>query len=287
MMDEYSYLFSDTDIMREYLKEIGKYPLLTAEEEVELFIAYEEGSEEAKQKIVNSNLRYVVKIATRYYQKGGVFGIPLLDLIQEGNLGLIKAVEKFDYRKGFKFSTYATWWIRQTITRAFADQGRTIRVPVHMVELINKAYRISREMLQELGREPSNEELAREMHISLDKLNEIQKAGEEVISLDVKTGEDEDTPLGEFIEDITSPTPHEVGEAHIMGEKLRQVLETITPREAKVLTLRFGLEDGRIRTLEEVGGMMDVTRERIRQIEAKALRKLRVPVRANILRDFA
>ncbi|MCM8899814.1 RNA polymerase sigma factor RpoD [Caldicoprobacter algeriensis] len=270
------------DPVRMYLKEIGKVPLLTAEEEIELAKRMEQGDEEAKRRLIEANLRLVVSIAKRYVGRGMLF----LDLIQEGNLGLIKAVEKFDYRKGYKFSTYATWWIRQAITRAIADQARTIRIPVHMVETINKLIRISRQLLQEYGREPQPEEIAREMGISEEKVREILKIAQEPISLETPIGEEEDSHLGDFIPDEDAPAPAEAAAYNLLKEQLKEVLDTLTPREEKVLRLRFGLDDGRARTLEEVGREFNVTRERIRQIEAKALRKLRHPSRSKKLKDF-
>ena len=270
------------DPVRMYLKEIGKVPLLTAEEEIEIAKRLEAGDESAKQKLAEANLRLVVSIAKRYVGRGMLF----LDLIQEGNLGLIKAVEKFDYRKGFKFSTYATWWIRQAITRAIADQARTIRIPVHMVETINKLIRISRQLLQEYGREPTPEEIAREMGISEAKVREIIKIAQEPVSLETPIGEEEDSHLGDFIPDEDAPAPAEAASFALMKEQLMDVLDTLTPREEKVLRLRFGLDDGHQRTLEEVGKEFNVTRERIRQIEAKALRKLRHPSRSKKLRDY-
>lgn len=270
------------DPVRMYLKEIGKVPLLTAEEEIELAKRMEQGDEEAKRRLIEANLRLVVSIAKRYVGRGMLF----LDLIQEGNLGLIKAVEKFDYRKGYKFSTYATWWIRQAITRAIADQARTIRIPVHMVETINKLIRVSRQLLQEYGREPQPEEIAREMGISEDKVREILKIAQEPISLETPIGEEEDSHLGDFIPDEDAPPPAEAAAYNLLKEQLKEVLDTLTPREEKVLRLRFGLDDGRARTLEEVGREFNVTRERIRQIEAKALRKLRHPSRSKKLKDF-
>ncbi len=270
------------DPVRMYLKEIGKVPLLTADQEIELAKRLEEGDEAAKQQLAEANLRLVVSIAKRYVGRGMLF----LDLIQEGNLGLIKAVEKFDYRKGFKFSTYATWWIRQAITRAIADQARTIRIPVHMVETINKLIRISRQLLQEYGREPTPEEIAREMGISESKVREIIKIAQEPVSLETPIGEEEDSHLGDFIPDDDAPAPAEAASFALMKEQLTEVLDTLTPREEKVLRLRFGLDDGRQRTLEEVGKEFNVTRERIRQIEAKALRKLRHPSRSKKLRDY-
>ena len=270
------------DPVRMYLKEIGKVPLLTAEEEIEIAKQLEAGDESAKQKLAEANLRLVVSIAKRYVGRGMLF----LDLILEGNLGLIKAVEKFDYRKGFKFSTYATWWIRQAITRAIADQARTIRIPVHMVETINKLIRISRQLLQEYGREPTPEEIAREMGISEAKVREIIKIAQEPVSLETPIGEEEDSHLGDFIPDEDAPAPAEAASFALMKEQLMDVLDTLTPREEKVLRLRFGLDDGHQRTLEEVGKEFNVTRERIRQIEAKALRKLRHPSRSKKLRDY-
>lgn len=270
------------DPVRMYLKEIGKIPLLVADEEVELARAIEEGDDEARRKLAEANLRLVVSIAKRYVGRGMLF----LDLIQEGNLGLIKAVEKFDYRKGFKFSTYATWWIRQAITRAIADQARTIRIPVHMVETINKLIRVSRQLLQELGREPLPEEIAEEMGISEEKVREILKIAQEPVSLETPIGEEEDSHLGDFIPDDDAPAPAEAAAFAMLREQLVGVLDTLTPREEKVLRLRFGLDDGRVRTLEEVGREFNVTRERIRQIEAKALRKLRHPSRSKKLKDY-
>ena len=270
------------DPVRMYLKEIGKVPLLTADEEIEIAKRMEQGDEQAKRKLAEANLRLVVSIAKRYVGRGMLF----LDLIQEGNLGLIKAVEKFDYRKGYKFSTYATWWIRQAITRAIADQARTIRIPVHMVETINKLIRVSRQLLQELGREPLPEEIAKEMNISEEKVREIIKIAQEPVSLETPIGEEEDSHLGDFIPDDEAPAPAEAASFTLMKEQLMNVLDTLTPREEKVLRLRFGLDDGRQRTLEEVGKEFNVTRERIRQIEAKALRKLRHPSRSKKLKDF-
>ncbi|EOC99890.1 RNA polymerase sigma factor RpoD [Caldisalinibacter kiritimatiensis] len=270
------------DPVRMYLKEIGKVPLLSAEEEIELAKRIEQGDEEAKRKLSEANLRLVVSIAKRYVGRGMLF----LDLIQEGNLGLIKAVEKFDYRKGYKFSTYATWWIRQAITRAIADQARTIRIPVHMVETINKLIRVSRQLLQELGREPTPEEIAKEMNLEEEKVREILKIAQEPVSLETPIGEEEDSHLGDFIPDEDAQAPSEAATFTLLKEQLGDVLETLTPREQKVLRLRFGLDDGRARTLEEVGKEFDVTRERIRQIEAKALRKLRHPSRSKKLKDF-
>ena len=270
------------DPVRMYLKEIGRVPLLSAEEEVELAKRMEQGDEEAKKKLAEANLRLVVSIAKRYVGRGMLF----LDLIQEGNLGLIKAVEKFDYRKGYKFSTYATWWIRQAITRAIADQARTIRIPVHMVETINKLIRVSRQLLQELGREPSPEEIAKEMNMPVERVREILKISQEPVSLETPIGEEEDSHLGDFIKDDNVPVPADAAAFTLLKEQLEEVLGTLTEREQKVLTLRFGLEDGRARTLEEVGKEFNVTRERIRQIEAKALRKLRHPSRSKRLKDF-
>jgi len=270
------------DPVRMYLKEIGKVPLLTAEEEVELAKRMEAGDNEAKRRLAEANLRLVVSIAKRYVGRGMLF----LDLIQEGNLGLIKAVEKFDYRKGYKFSTYATWWIRQAITRAIADQARTIRIPVHMVETINKLIRVSRQLLQEMGREPHPEEIAKEMNLSVDKVREIMKISQEPVSLETPIGEEEDSHLGDFIPDDDAPAPAEAAAFTLLKEQLIDVLDTLTTREEKVLRLRFGLDDGRARTLEEVGKEFNVTRERIRQIEAKALRKLRHPSRSKKLKDY-
>ena len=269
------------DPVRMYLKEIGKVPLLSAEEEIELAKRMEAGDEEAKRRLSEANLRLVVSISKRYVGRGMLF----LDLIQEGNLGLIKAVEKFDYRKGYKFSTYATWWIRQAITRAIADQARTIRIPVHMVETINKLIRVSRQLLQEYGREPLPEEIAEEMGIPEDKVREIIKIAQEPVSLETPIGEEEDSHLGDFIPDDDAPAPAEAAAFTMLKEQLMNVLSTLTPREEMVLKLRFGLEDGRARTLEEVGREFKVTRERIRQIEAKALRKLRHPSRSRKLKD--
>lgn len=275
-------IISIDDPVRMYLKEIGKVPLLKAEEEIVLAKGMEEGDVQAKQKLAEANLRLVVSIAKRYVGRGMQF----LDLIQEGNLGLIKAVEKFDYRKGYKFSTYATWWIRQAITRAIADQARTIRIPVHMVETINKLIRISRRLLQELGREPQPEEIAKEMGITEEKVRGIMKIAQEPVSLETPIGEEEDSHLGDFIPDDDAPAPSEAAAFAMLKEQLTDVLDTLTPREEKVLRLRFGLDDGRARTLEEVGREFEVTRERIRQIEAKALRKLRHPSRSKKLKDF-
>ena len=270
------------DPVRMYLKEIGKVPLLTAEEEKELAMKMEAGDMEAKKRLAEANLRLVVSIAKRYVGRGMLF----LDLIQEGNLGLIKAVEKFDYRKGYKFSTYATWWIRQAITRAIADQARTIRIPVHMVETINKLIRVQRQLLQELGREPYPEEIAEKMGLPVERVREIQKISQEPVSLETPIGEEEDSHLGDFIQDDNVPVPAEAAAFTLLKEQLVEVLGTLTEREQKVLCLRFGLEDGRARTLEEVGKEFDVTRERIRQIEAKALRKLRHPSRSRKLKDY-
>ncbi|MGN1334516.1 MAG: RNA polymerase sigma factor RpoD [Anaerovoracaceae bacterium] len=270
------------DPVRMYLKEIGKVPLLSADEEIELAKRMEQGDEEAKRRLCEANLRLVVSIAKRYVGRGMLF----LDLIQEGNLGLIKAVDKFDYTKGYKFSTYATWWIRQAITRSIADQARTIRIPVHMVETINRLIRVSRQLLQTYGREPSPEEIAEEMNISVEKVREIQKIAQEPVSLETPIGEEEDSHLGDFIPDEDVPAPAEAAAFSMLKEQLIEVLDTLTEREQKVLKLRFGLEDGRARTLEEVGKEFDVTRERIRQIEAKALRKLRHPSRSKKLKDY-
>ena len=270
------------DPVRMYLREIGKIPLLTFDEELELAKRILEGDEEAKQKLAESNLRLVVSIAKKYVGRGMLF----LDLIQEGNMGLIKAVEKFDYTKGFKFSTYATWWIRQAITRAIADQARTIRIPVHMVETINKLIRTSRNLLQQMGREPTPEEIAKEMEIPVEKVVEIQKIAQDPVSLETPIGEEEDSHLGDFIQDEDSPAPHDAASYTLLKEQLEEVMNTLTPREAKVLRLRFGLDDGKSRTLEEGGKEFNVTRERIRQIEAKALRKLRHPSRSKKLRDY-
>ncbi|MDO4383034.1 MAG: RNA polymerase sigma factor RpoD [Eubacteriales bacterium] len=270
------------DPVRMYLKEIGKVSLLTADEERELAIRMEQGDEEAKKKLCESNLRLVVSIAKRYLNRG----LSFLDLIQEGNLGLIKAVDKFDYTKGYKFSTYATWWIRQAITRSIADQARTIRIPVHMVETINKLIRVSRQLLQEYGREPTSEEIAKEMGISVEKVREIKKISQDPVSLETPIGEEEDSHLGDFIPDDDVPAPVDAAAYSMLKEQLMEVLDTLSEREKKVLMLRFGLEDGRPRTLEEVGKEFNVTRERIRQIEAKALRKLRHPSRSKKLRDY-
>ena len=281
---ESSFLEKDSaeDPVRMYLKEIGRIPLLTPEEEIELAKRMEKGDEEAKKQLSEANLRLTVSIAKRYSGRGMQF----LDLIQEGNLGLIKAVEKFDYRKGYKFSTYATWWIRQAITRAIADQARTIRIPVHMVETINKLIRTSRHLLQILGREPTPEEIAEEMEIPVEKVMEIQKIAQDPVSLETPIGEEDDSHLGDFIPDDESPAPHDSAAYTLLKEQLEEVMSTLTPREAKVLKLRFGLEDGKARTLEEVGREFQVTRERIRQIEAKALRKLRHPSRSKRLKDY-
>ncbi len=270
------------DPVRMYLKEIGKVPLLSAEEEIELAKKMEVGDPDAKKRLAEANLRLVVSIAKRYVGRGMLF----LDLIQEGNLGLIKAVEKFDYRKGYKFSTYATWWIRQAITRAIADQARTIRIPVHMVETINKLIRVSRQLLQELGREPSPEEISEEMNMPVDRVREILKISQEPVSLETPIGEEEDSHLGDFIQDDNVPIPADAAAFTLLKEQLVEVLGTLTEREQKVLRLRFGLDDGRARTLEEVGKEFNVTRERIRQIEAKALRKLRHPSRSRKLKDY-
>ena len=270
------------DPVRMYLKEIGKVPLLSADEEKDLAMRMEKGDEEAKKRLAEANLRLVVSIAKRYVGRGMLF----LDLIQEGNLGLIKAVEKFDYKKGYKFSTYATWWIRQAITRAIADQARTIRIPVHMVETINKLIRVQRQLLQELGREPYPEEIAEKMNLPVDRVREIQKISQEPVSLETPIGEEEDSHLGDFIQDDNVPVPSEAAAETMLKEQLDEVLKTLTEREKKVLRLRFGLDDQRARTLEEVGKEFDVTRERIRQIEAKALRKLRHPSRSRKLKDY-
>jgi len=271
-----------TDPVRQYLREIGKYPLLDAEEEVELAKNYEKGSKRAKDKLIESNLRLVVSIAKKYIGRG----LSLLDLIQEGNQGLIRAVEKYDWRRGFKFSTYATWWIRQAITRAIADQARTIRIPVHMVETINKLYRTSQKLMQELGREPTPEEIGRELELTADRVREIFKISQETTSLDTKVGEDEDSTLGDFIPDESQDSPVDAASKQLLKDHLEEVLSTLTEREAKVLSLRFGLDGGQPRTLEEVGRVFGVTRERIRQIEAKALRKLRHPSRRKKLQDY-
>ncbi|KKS78230.1 MAG: RNA polymerase sigma factor [Candidatus Woesebacteria bacterium GW2011_GWB1_43_14] len=271
-----------TDPVRQYLREIGKYPLLIAEEEVELAKKYEKGSRRAKDKLTESNLRLVVSIAKKYIGRG----LSLLDLIQEGNQGLIRAVEKYDWRRGFKFSTYATWWIRQAITRAIADQARTIRIPVHMVETINKLYRTSQRLMQTLGREPTHEEIGKELDLDGDRVREIFKISQEVTSLDTKVGEDEDSSLGDFIADETQEAPDEAASRQLLKDHLEEVLGTLSDREAKVLTLRFGLDGGQQRTLEEVGKVFGVTRERIRQIEAKALRKLQHPSRRKKLQDY-
>jgi RNA polymerase primary sigma factor len=273
---------SVNDPVRMYLKEIGKIPLLSSEEEVDLAKRMEAGEEDAKRRLAEANLRLVVSIAKKYVGRGMLF----LDLIQEGNLGLIKAVEKFDYRKGYKFSTYATWWIRQAITRAIADQARTIRIPVHMVETINKLIRVSRQLVQELGREPSPEEIAHVMNITEERVREILKIAQEPVSLETPIGEEDDSHLGDFIEDQDVQAPAEAAAFELLKEQLDDVLETLTPREKRVLKLRFGLDDGRSRTLEEVGQVFGVTRERIRQIEAKALRKLRHPMRSKRLKDY-
>lgn len=273
---------STDDPVRMYLREIGRIPLLSYEEELEIAEKVLEGDEDAKQRLAESNLRLVVSIAKKYVGRGMLF----LDLIQEGNMGLIKAVDKFDYKKGFKFSTYATWWIRQAITRAIADQARTIRIPVHMVETINKLIRTSRHLLQRLGREPSPEEIAEELEMSVEKVMEIQKIAQDPVSLETPIGEEDDSHLGDFIQDEDSPAPHDSAAYTLLKEQLEEVMNTLTPREAKVLKLRFGLEDGKARTLEEVGREFEVTRERIRQIEAKALRKLRHPSRSKKLRDY-
>lgn len=270
------------DHVRMYLKEIGKVPLLSAEEEIALAQRIEEGDEEAKRKLAEANLRLVVSIAKKYVGRGMLF----LDLIQEGNLGLIKAVEKFDYRKGYKFSTYATWWIRQAITRAIADQARTIRIPVHMVETINKLIRVSRQLLQELGREPTDDELAKEMQMPVEKVRETRKIAQEPVSLETPIGEEEDSHLGDFIPDEDIPAPADAAAFSLLKDQLNEVLNTLTEREREVLKLRFGLKDGKARTLEEVGSQFEVTRERIRQIEAKALRKLRHPSRSKKLKDY-
>ncbi len=270
------------DPVRMYLKEIGKVPLLSTKEETALAEKMEEGDKEAQRQLAEANLRLVVSIAKRYVGRGMLF----LDLIQEGNLGLIKAVEKFDYKKGYKFSTYATWWIRQSITRAIADQARTIRIPVHMVETINKLLRVTRQLLQEYGREPTHEELSKELGISVERVREIQKIAQDPVSLETPIGEEEDSHLGDFIQDDSSPAPADSATYMLLREQLKAVLDTLAPREARVLKLRFGLDDGRMRTLEEVGKEFNVTRERIRQIEAKALRKLRHPSRSKKLKDY-
>ena len=270
------------DPVRMYLREIGRIPLLTFEQELDLAKRILDGDEEAKQKLAESNLRLVVSIAKKYVGRGMLF----LDLIQEGNMGLMKAVEKFDYTKGFKFSTYATWWIKQAITRAIADQARTIRIPVHMVETINKLIRTSRHLLQQLGREPTPEEIAEEMELPVEKVMEIQKIAQDPVSLETPIGEEDDSHLGDFIPDDDSPAPQDSAAYTLLKEQLEEVMQTLTPREAKVLKLRFGLEDGKARTLEEVGREFSVTRERIRQIEAKALRKLRHPSRSKRLKDY-
>ena len=270
------------DPVRMYLREIGRIPLLSYDEELELAKKVLEGDEDAKKKLAESNLRLVVSIAKKYVGRGMLF----LDLIQEGNMGLIKAVEKFDYTKGYKFSTYATWWIRQAITRAIADQARTIRIPVHMVETINKLIRTSRHLLQQLGREPTPEEIAQEMEIPVERVTEIQKIAQDPVSLETPIGEEDDSHLGDFIQDDDSPAPQDAAAYTLLKEQLEEVMKTLTPREAKVLKLRFGLEDGKSRTLEEVGKEFQVTRERIRQIEAKALRKLRHPSRSKKLKDY-
>ncbi len=280
--DALSDAFAIDDPVRMYLKEIGKVPLLSPEEEVELARKMAEGDQDAKNRMANANLRLVVSIAKRYVGRGMLF----LDLIQEGNLGLIKAVEKFNYQKGYKFSTYATWWIRQAITRAIADQARTIRIPVHMVETINKVIRVSRQLLQELGHDPSPEEIAEEMDMPVEKVRDILKIAQEPVSIETPIGEEEDSRLGDFIEDEAASEPAEAASFTLLKEQLMEVLDTLTPREKKVLELRFGIIDGRTRTLEEVGREFNVTRERIRQIEAKALRKLRHPSRSKKLKDF-
>ncbi len=271
-----------TDPVRQYLREIGKYPLLVAEEEVEFAKEFEKSSKRAKDKLIESNLRLVVSIAKKYIGRG----LSLLDLIQEGNQGLIRAVEKYDWRRGYKFSTYATWWIRQAITRAIADQARTIRIPVHMVETINKLYRTSQRLMQDLGREPTHEEIGEELGITADRVREIFKISQEVTSLDTKVGEDEDSTLGDFVADESHPTPVDTASKQLLKDHLDEVLSTLTEREAKVLTLRFGLDGGLPKTLEEVGKVFGVTRERIRQIEAKALRKLKHPSRRKKLQDY-
>ena len=281
-LDELIDSFSTGDPVRMYLKESGRYPLLTAEEETELAGKMTEGDEDAKRRMTEANLRLVVSIAKRYVGRG----MPLLDLIQEGNLGLMKAVDKFDYTKGYKFSTYATWWIRQSITRSIADQARMIRIPVHMVEQINKVIRTSRELLQKLGRDPGAEELAKELNMPADKVRDILKIAQEPVSLETPIGEEEDSHLGDFIPAEGASDPAQVTDAVMMKEQIKVALDTLTPREKRILELRYGLEDGRSRTLEEVGLEFGVTRERIRQIEAKALRKLRHPVRSGMLKDF-
>ncbi|HOM30546.1 MAG TPA: RNA polymerase sigma factor RpoD [Acetomicrobium flavidum] len=273
---------SIADPVRMYLREIGKIPLLTPEEEIELAKRVEEGDEDAKKKLIEANLRLVVSIAKKYIGRG----LSFLDLIQEGNLGLIRAVEKFDYRKGFKFSTYATWWIRQAITRAIADQARTIRIPVHMVETINKLIRVSRQLVQQLGREPTTEEIAQALGLPPEKVEDIQRIAQEPVSLETPIGEEEDSQLGDFLEDKESPNPEEATAGQLLREQLEEMLDELTEREREVLRLRFGLEDGHAHTLEEVGKRFNVTRERIRQIEAKALRKLRHPSRSKRLRDY-
>ena len=270
------------DPVRMYLKEIGKVPLLSTKEELDLAERMDKGDQEAQRELAEANLRLVVSIAKRYVGRGMLF----LDLIQEGNLGLIKAVEKFDYKKGYKFSTYATWWIRQSITRAIADQARTIRIPVHMVETINKLLRVTRQLLQEYGREPTHEELSKELGISVERVREIQKIAQDPVSLETPIGEEEDSHLGDFIQDESAPAPADSATYMLLREQLKTVLDTLTSREARVLKLRFGLDDGKMRTLEEVGSEFGVTRERIRQIEAKALRKLRHPSRSKKLRDY-
>lgn len=270
------------DTVRMYLKEIGRVPLLSAEEEIELAKRIEQGDEYAKRRLAEANLRLVVSIARRYAGRGMLF----LDLIQEGNMGLMKAVDKFDYTKGFKFSTYATWWVRQAITRAIADQARTIRIPVHMVETINKLIRVSRQLLQDLGREPTPEEVAEAMELTVDKVRDIMKIAQEPVSLETPIGEENDSSLGDFIEDPDAPAPTDAAAFELLREQLKEVLDTLTDREENVLRLRFGLDDGRTRTLEEVGQVFGVTRERIRQIEAKALRKLRHPSRSKRLKDY-
>jgi RNA polymerase primary sigma factor len=270
------------DPVRMYLKEIGKVPLLSIQDELKLAEKMDGGDTEAERKLAEANLRLVVSIAKRYVGRGMLF----LDLIQEGNLGLIKAVEKFDYKKGYKFSTYATWWIRQSITRAIADQARTIRIPVHMVETINKLLRVTRQLVQEFGREPTHEELSKELGLSVERVREIQKIAQDPVSLETPIGEEEDSHLGDFIQDDSAPAPQDSATYMLLREQLNDVLDTLTPRESRVLQLRFGLNDGRMRTLEEVGKEFEVTRERIRQIEAKALRKLRHPSRSKKLKDY-